>query len=76
MNIPVSEWSGSGATERLRESMEAMGAKTDRLTRWLVALTVALVVMTAVLVWLTLVLVLREKPAGTPAAAAAISRST
>ena len=47
--IPVSEWSGSGATERLRETITEFNETTAEQTRQLVQLTRALVVLTVLL---------------------------
>jgi hypothetical protein len=56
-SIPMGEWSGSDATERLRETMVELSDRTERQTRQIVVLTVALVVLTVALVVLTVVLV-------------------
>ncbi|HEY4281053.1 MAG TPA: hypothetical protein VGM91_22765 [Conexibacter sp.] len=49
--IPLSEWGGSGATDRLRETIEAFNEQANRqtaemikLTRWICALTVLMLV--------------------------------
>lgn len=49
--IPLSKWSGSGATEKLEETVREFNEKASeqtetmiKLTRWIVALTVLLVV--------------------------------
>jgi hypothetical protein len=59
MGIPLAEWSGSAATDRLRETMVELAAKTDRQTRQMLFLTWALVVLTLVIAVLTVVLVVR-----------------
>jgi hypothetical protein len=48
--IPISEWSGSGATERLRETVAEYSEQTARQTNQLIWLTRALVGLTCVLV--------------------------
>lgn len=52
MPIPLSEWSGSGATERLRETLSAYNERAEeqtaemvRLTRWIARLTWAMVAL-------------------------------
>jgi hypothetical protein len=57
--IPVADWSGSGATERLQETILDLSDKTARQTKVLIWLTGVLVVLTAVVVALTIVLVVR-----------------
>ncbi len=57
MGIPLSEWSGSGATDRLRETIVELSKTTEKQTRLLVWLTVALVVLTVAILVLTAVLV-------------------
>lgn len=47
--IPISEWSGSGATDHLRETISEFNATTAEQTAQLVRLTKALVVLTALL---------------------------
>lgn len=47
--IPISEWSGSGATDRLRETITEFSATTAEQTAQLVRLTKALVVLTVLL---------------------------
>ena len=59
MGIPLSDWSGSGATERLRETIIELNATTERQTRRLLQLTWVLVVLTAVVVALTIVLLFK-----------------
>ena len=58
MNIPLGQWSGSDATDRLRETIIELDKTTKRQTKWLIGLTCALVVPTIVIVILTVVLVL------------------
>jgi hypothetical protein len=48
--IPIPQWSGSGATDRLREVIEKFNMEASRqskqmlvLTRWIAALTVVMV---------------------------------
>jgi hypothetical protein len=48
--IPIGEWSGSGATDQLRYTIEQFNREAQRqtetmirLTRWIVALTIVLV---------------------------------
>jgi hypothetical protein len=59
VGIPLSEWSGSGTTERLRETIVELSAKTERQTTQVVRLTWVLVILTVVLVALTGVLLFR-----------------
>ena len=47
--IPLSDWSGSGATERLHETLVEFSAATSKQTAQLVRLTWALVVLTGLL---------------------------
>jgi hypothetical protein len=49
-NIPLSEWSGSGATRELHESIKAFNTASARQTRQLLILTWVIVVLTAVMV--------------------------
>jgi hypothetical protein len=58
-NIPMGVWSGSDATERLRETIVELNEKTRRQTRLIVGLTGMLVALTIVLVVLTVVLLFR-----------------
>jgi hypothetical protein len=58
VNIPLGQWSGSDATDRLRETMIELDKTAKRQTRWLIGLTWALVALTAVIAILTVVLVL------------------
>jgi hypothetical protein len=48
--IPLSEWSGSGATDRLHETIKEFVTVTEKQTAQLIKLTRALVVLTVVLV--------------------------
>jgi hypothetical protein len=48
--IPLSEWSGSGATDRLHETIKEFVAVTEKQTAQLIKLTRALVALTVVLV--------------------------
>lgn len=48
--IPLGQWSGSDATDRLRETISEFNAITERQTKQLIRLTWALVFLTAVLV--------------------------
>lgn len=48
-NVPLSEWSGSGATDRLRETLDEYNRATARQTAQLIRLTRALVVLTVLL---------------------------
>lgn len=59
MGIPLSEWSGSGATDRLRETIIELNSTTERQTTRLLQLTWVLVVLTAVVVALTVVLLFK-----------------
>ena len=59
--IPLGQWSGSDATDRLRETIIELNAATDRQTRTMVRLTWALIVSTVILtigvaveIWLAL----------------------
>ena len=56
MGIPA--WANSGDIERLRIAVVASAAASDRLTRWVIGLTLVLVLLTIALVFLTVVLVL------------------
>jgi hypothetical protein len=47
--VPLSEWSGSGATDRLRETIERYSDVTATQTAQLIRLTRALVTLTAIL---------------------------
>jgi hypothetical protein len=47
--IPVSEWSGSGATDRLRQVIEQFSTEATKQTRHLIVLTRWLVVLTIIL---------------------------
>lgn len=47
--IPLSEWSGSGATDRLRETVVEYSEATARQTAQLMRLTWLLVILTALL---------------------------
>jgi len=53
----IPAWANSADIERLRVAVLESAAASDRLTRWIVDLTVVLVVLTAALVVLTVVLV-------------------
>ncbi len=57
--IPLGQWSGSDATDRLRETLVDLNVSTERQTRTLIRLTWALVALTVVIVLLTAVLLLR-----------------
>jgi hypothetical protein len=48
--IPLGEWSGSDATDRLRESVDAANLATDRNTKTIIRLTWAIATMTLFLV--------------------------
>jgi hypothetical protein len=48
--IPLSEWSGSGATRELHETIERFNAETAKQTRQLLILTWVIAVLTAVMV--------------------------
>ena len=48
--IPLGEWSGSAATDRLRETIERFNAQAERQTQTMIRLTWALVFLTIVLV--------------------------
>jgi len=60
IGIPMGQWSGADATDRLRQTMIDLSKTTEAQTKWLVRLTWVLVVMTAVLVVLTVILVVNE----------------
>jgi hypothetical protein len=47
--IPIGEWSGSNATERLRKLIETTTADTTRQNRWLLWMTGAILKLTAVI---------------------------
>lgn len=56
--IPLSEWSGSGATDRLHKTIQQFTETAEKqtrqliwLTRWLVGLTIALLILTGYLVY-------------------------
>ena len=49
MGIPLSEWSGSGAPERLRETLVQFNETTAKQTAQLIRLTWALVILTVFL---------------------------
>jgi hypothetical protein len=55
--IPLGQWSGSDATDRLRGTIVELSRVTECQTRTLVRLTWALVALTVVIVVLTVVLV-------------------
>ncbi len=57
MGIPLGQWSGSDATDRLRETLVELSEATAAQNRTMVRLTWALVVLTVVIVVLTIVLV-------------------
>lgn len=59
MGIPLSEWSGSGATDRLRETIVELSSATERQTKRLLQLTWVLVILTGVVVALTVVLLFK-----------------
>lgn len=50
MNIPLSEWSGGGATDRLRETVATYSDATSKQTEAMLRLTRQLVALTWVLV--------------------------
>jgi uncharacterized membrane protein len=47
--IPLSEWSGSGATRELHESIREFNQQTARQTRQLIVLTWVIAVLTAIM---------------------------
>src|SRR5258705_9762933 len=47
--IPLGQWSGSDATNALRESIERFNAKTVRQTTWLLRLTWTIAALTLVM---------------------------
>jgi hypothetical protein len=51
-NIPLSEWSGSGATDRLRKVVEKNAKTTSRQNVALLLMTGAILLLTGYLVWL------------------------
>ena len=57
VNIPLGQWSGSDATDRLRETIVDLNGKTDRQTKVLIWLTIVLVILTVAILALTAVLV-------------------
>ncbi len=58
-NMPLGAWSGSDATERLKETIIDLDRSSRRQGTIMIWLTVVLVILTVVLVFLTVVL-LRE----------------
>jgi len=63
--IPFDEWSGSGATDRLREAIVASSEATERQTRTMLRLTWAIAAMTALMlvgVVLQIVVAVRSLP--------------
>lgn len=50
MNIPLGEWSGSDATDRLRDTIVALDQSSAKQTRTMVRLTWAIAALTVVLV--------------------------
>jgi hypothetical protein len=59
--IPLGQWSGSDATDRLRETIEALNKHTEKQNRTMVRLTWAILALTlvttvvgAVQVWIAL----------------------
>lgn len=60
MGIPLGQWSGSDATNELRETIIKLDNSTRRQTRHMIGLTWAIAVMTLVLVVLTIVLLVKE----------------
>jgi hypothetical protein len=57
MGIPLGEWSGSDATNALRQSIERFNTRTAKQTVWLLRLTWAIAVLTLAIFLLTGVLV-------------------
>ena len=55
--IPLSEWSGSGATRELHETIERFNVETAKQTRQLLILTRVIAALTAIIALLTLVMV-------------------
>lgn len=53
MGIPLGQWSGSDATERLRETVEKNSTETSRQNRWLLWMTGAILLLTVVVTVLT-----------------------
>ncbi len=51
--IPLGQWSGSDATDKLREAIEKIASDNDRLNRKMVQMTVAIVVLTVFIALLT-----------------------
>jgi hypothetical protein len=47
--IPLGEWSGSDATNRLRETIEVSNLQTEKQTRTMLRLTWAILVLTFVM---------------------------
>ena len=47
--IPLSEWSGSGATRELHETIKSFNEVTTRQTTWLLRLTWAITALTLVM---------------------------
>lgn len=60
MGISIGEYSGSDATNRLRETIIDLDKSTKRQTTWMIWLTLAIALMTLALLALTIVLVVRE----------------
>jgi hypothetical protein len=59
--IPLGQWSGSDATNKLRETIEAFNTETNRqtetvirLTKWMLWLTIVMTAAVAVQIFLTL----------------------
>jgi hypothetical protein len=51
-NIPLSEWSGSGATDRLRETIETFNTTATEQTKQMVDLTDSLRTLTRIMIGL------------------------
>lgn len=48
-NIPLGQWSGSDATDRLRATIEALNKQAEKQNRTMVRLTWAILVLTIVM---------------------------
>ncbi len=49
MGIPLGQWSGSDATDRLRETIEALNKQAEKQNRTMVRLTWAILALTIVM---------------------------
>lgn len=49
MNVPLSEWSGSGATRELHETIKQFNDATTKQTRQMLILTWVIAILTAIM---------------------------